>query len=243
MHNEIRNVPHYFIGMGPCPHKCEINNGSIIKLTTETLPVFPCFLAWWVNCPHFSKTSAEQCLMAQMSFWRNFHHWLQPVMTILSKWQYFFCFSVSPDACIAIALLRKLVLAWILIGPVTSESFSSKYKHKMVKYLVPLCVQNPRCALCKALHVVLSAILDTKSYINNRHESDFVSWESIWHLLAYFSQHFINWTFSGLSHLPLANTQWTILSDLCKMCNLVVNLLEIWIGDHRFLTYIECKGE
>ena len=55
---------------------------------------------------------------------------------------------------------------------------------------------------------------------------------------AYSSQLCINWMTSGLPHLLQANSQWTILSDLCKMCNLEGNLLEIWIGDHRFLTYI-----
>ena len=67
--------------------------------------------------------------------------------------------------------------------------------------------------------------------------------------VAYFSQLFINWTSSGLSHLPSANTQRTILTDLFKMCNLEANPWKMWIGDYRLLyTYIfkwerlDCAG-
>ena len=67
--------------------------------------------------------------------------------------------------------------------------------------------------------------------------------------VAYFSPLFINWTSSGLSHLPSANTQRTILTDLFKMCNLEGNPWKMWIGDYRLLcTYIfkwerlDCAG-
>ena len=37
--------------MGPCPHKFEISNVSIIELTQEKLPMSPYFLILWVVCP------------------------------------------------------------------------------------------------------------------------------------------------------------------------------------------------
>ena len=46
--------------------------------------------------------------------------------------------------------------------------------------------------------------------------------------VTYFFQLFSNWTLSGLSHLLQANTQWTVLSDLCKMFNWEANLWKMW---------------
>ena len=43
---------------------------------------------------------------------------------------------------------------------------------------------------------------------------------------------------SGVPHLYKQIPNGQYLSDLRKMCNLVTNLWKLWIGDHRFLTYI-----
>ena len=50
--------------------------------------------------------------------------------------------------------------------------------------------------------------------------------------------------FSSIAHYQACHIfykqipKWTILSDLCKMCNLETNPWKMWTGDHRFLTYI-----
>ena len=78
-HSKTRN---YFLGRDRCPHKCEINNGSIIELTPEKLPMSPYFPMWWVICPHFSKISAEHCAYQQHTtqFWYQLmmYAWTKP---------------------------------------------------------------------------------------------------------------------------------------------------------------------
>ena len=71
-------------------------------------------------------------------------------------------------------------------------------------------------------------IIPLQLYCLNRHQT----------ILHTFLNFFTNLTLSGEPHLYKQLPNGQLLSDLCKMCNLEANLWKIWIGDHRFLTYI-----
>ena len=66
----------------------------------------------------------------------------------------------------------------------------------------------------------------------NRHQT-------ILHTLLNF---FLISTLSGVPYLYKQQPKGHHLSDLCKMCNLEADLWKMWIGDHRFLTYIFIWG-
>ena len=66
-HSIIRDVPNYFVGRGPCPHKFEIYIVSVIELTSEKLPLSPYFPMWWVICPHVSKTHYDDVIMSTIA--------------------------------------------------------------------------------------------------------------------------------------------------------------------------------
>ena len=99
-------------------------------------------------------------------------------------------------------------------------------------------------AVCKMPIVCASVVFNTKflksrncrinidvlSIYLNRHET----------ILYTFLNFFLNLTLSGVPHFykQIPNGQYFSDLDLGKMCNFEANLWKMWIGDHRFLTYI-----
>ena len=107
------------------PHKFEINNSSMIELTPEKLLVSPYFPMWWVICPHFSKISAEHCILLQISKFMGPTQMSAQMGPMLAPWTFLSGMIYTTVLCDHIH--RHLNLDLVNLGPISLTFLPSQF--------------------------------------------------------------------------------------------------------------------